>query len=226
MRVYILAISYIAELWIFTSYHFSSAPRKSSCWNAGSNFFLGLKKKILLFCFHFWRTVFLGWQVFLLLLFSPLSASERCLWSAYNWTRTQLSSRLSLSVTFPPLSLVCSNLVVFYFRFLCVAAARIQGSGCIYSCFQPNLDIGWDFMDFYQTWKVQRRLRTFSLTSACIHTSGCIAACVLCHSHSAHKSWKPCCVFSTLPSFASDTFCDEKYQNLPQSRSSIQYIIN
>lgn len=80
---------------------FSSAPRKSSCWNAGSNFFLGLKKKMLLFCFHFWRTVSLGWQVFLLLLFPPLSASERCLWSVYNWTRTQLS-RLSPSLSFSP----------------------------------------------------------------------------------------------------------------------------
>lgn len=79
---------------------FSSAPRKS-CWNAGSNFSLGLKKKMLLFGFHFWRTVSLGWQVFLLLLFPPLSASERCLWSVYNWTRTQLSL-LSPSLSFSP----------------------------------------------------------------------------------------------------------------------------
>lgn len=65
----------------------------------------------------------------------------------------------------------------------------------------------------------------FSLTSVFIHPTRFIVTCKFCHLNFTHKSVK-LFFFSILPSFASDTFCNEKYQDLSQSRSIIQSIIN
>lgn len=65
-------------------------------------FFLGLKKKkMLLFSFHFWRTVSLGWQVFLLLLPPPTLSIWRMSLVYVQLDKNSVVTPVSVSVIFP-----------------------------------------------------------------------------------------------------------------------------
>lgn len=97
-------------------------------------FFLGLKKKK---CFYFPFT-FEGrspWaDRFFCCCFPPDSQHLKDV-SGLRTIGQELSCHSCLSLChFPPLSLVCSNLAVFYFHFLCAFSACIQMRGCIYRC--------------------------------------------------------------------------------------------
>lgn len=114
---------------------FSSAPRKSSCWNAGSNVFLGLKKKNAFIFLSLLKDGLPGLTGFFVVAPPPHSQHLKDV-SGLRTIGQELSCHSCLSLChFPPLSLVCSNLTVFYFHFLCAFSACIQMSGCIYRCF-------------------------------------------------------------------------------------------
>lgn len=135
MHVYIPAIPYIVELWIFTSYHFFICPKKIFLLKCWQQCFSRFKEKK---CFYFPFT-FEGrspWaDRFFCCCFPPHSQHLKDV-SGLRTIGQELSCHSCLSLChFPPLSLVCSNLAVFYFHFLCAFSACIQMTGCIYRCF-------------------------------------------------------------------------------------------
>lgn len=97
-------------------------------------FFLGLKKKNAFIFLSLLKDGLPGLTGFFVV--APPSHSQHL--KDVSGLRTigqELSCHSCLSLChFPPLSLVCSNLAVFYFHFLCAFSACIQMSGCIYRC--------------------------------------------------------------------------------------------
>lgn len=208
---------------------FSSAPRKSSCWNAGSNFFSRFKeKKMLLFSFHFWRTVSLGWQVFLLLLPPPTLSIWRMSLVYVQLDKNSVVTPVSVSVIFP----LCHWFVAIW---LCSASVFFVLSLLASKWVAAYIDVCNQIWTFDEISWIYIKFREISYGFYCfpwhpflsahlgLSLRECPATWTLLTSH-----WNRALFFFPHSSFFVTVipFAMKKYQNLPQSRSSKQYIIN
>lgn len=193
-------------------------------------FFLGLKKKkMLLFSFHFWRTVSLGWQVFLLLLPPPTLSIWRMSLVYVQLDKNSVVTPVSVSVIFPLCHWfvaiwLCSTFVFFVLSLLASkwVAAYIDVCNQIWTFDE----ISWIYIKFRE---ISYGFYYFPWHPFFIRPSGFILTWMFCHLNFTQKSLKPGFVFFFSPFFCFLTvipFAMKKYQNLPQSRSSKQYIIN
>lgn len=157
---------------------------------------------MLLFSFHFWRTVSLGWQVFLLLLPPPTLSIWRMSLVYVQLDKNSVVTPVSVSVIFPLCHWfvaiwLCSTFIFFVLSLLASkwVAAYIDVCNQIWTFDE----ISWIDIKFRE---ISYGFYYFSLTSVFIRPSGFILTWMFCHLNFTHKSLKPGFVvfFPILPS--------------------------